>query len=135
MGDPNPTPLAVILGGEELTVKTRDGESHRVWVYQLPVRRITRWAQLNYGGMDAEPELVELYADKPQGWADTLTLESYDAVLAKGEELNRPTFAAATSRYDRRAVDGAAVVEGRKNLETQLTAKASATPSPGSASV
>lgn len=55
-----------------------------VKVRQLPLRLMPAYHRVK----DNEAESIELFCDKPAGWADTLTPESFEAVLAKGEELN-----------------------------------------------
>ena len=129
------TPLATLLGGESVAVVYRSGEKAEVFVRQLPVRLIGKWAQLDSAGTpESEAALVELYCALPEGGSDALTVESYEAVLARGEALNRPTFA----RWQRRATDRArewvaanAEVQG---LRRELEPTPSPTPAPGSAS-
>ncbi len=44
-----------------------------------------------FGGLD-ENRLVELFCDKPEGWSDTLTVESFEKVVTEGEKLNADFF-------------------------------------------
>lgn len=85
------TELVTIAGGVELVVTYQNnGASETVKVRQLPVSKIQQFILT----MADEAQSIELYCDKPKGWADTLTVESANAVADKGQELNLPFFAA-----------------------------------------
>lgn len=91
MNDQNQTPenkMATLLGGAEIPCHFTNGPAAIVRVRQLPVRLMPRYLE----ALDDEPAFVELLCDKPAGWADTLTIESHEAILAEGERLNREAF-------------------------------------------
>lgn len=135
MDPKQPVTLATALGCLIVSVVYRDGTQEAVPVYALPVREIGQWAALDSAGtIESEVQLVERHCcRKPEGWADTLSPESYDAVLAKGEELNRPIYARVRSRADQRAREWAGVAESQNKLVMELGARISGTPSPASA--
>jgi hypothetical protein len=79
-------------GGVELEVTHMDGSKETVSVRQIQLSRFAQYALLVSWGHQAE--MIELYCDKPKGWADTLTPESARAVADKGQEINLPFFKA-----------------------------------------
>lgn len=85
---PNPAPIETLLGGSELTVTHLGGITEMVRVRQLPIRDYPRLLDL---ALD-EPRKVELLCDRPEGWADRLTLESAEAVIEEGDRLNADFF-------------------------------------------
>ena len=78
----------ILAGGRTLPIAFSDGRTEEIKVRQLPIRLL---ASLNARQGD-EPALVELYCDKEDGWADSLTHESYHAVVTVGDEINRPPY-------------------------------------------
>lgn len=80
--------MTTLLGGSEMTVQKLDGTTETVKVRQLPVRLL----QTYLTKLDDEAGMVELFCNKAEGWADELTLESYTAILEKGESLNAESF-------------------------------------------
>ena len=89
MSDTTPNPLTTLLGGEELTLTQLDGATETVRVRQLAVRQLPQML----GALEDEARLVELYCDKPPGWADTLARASHEALIAAGERINGDIFA------------------------------------------
>ena len=87
--------LITIAGGIELEVSYRNNGSasearETVKVRQIPISKIQSFVF----ALSNEAEAIELYCDKPKGWADTLSNESASAIADKGQELNLPFFAA-----------------------------------------
>jgi hypothetical protein len=83
--------LITIAGGVEMEVSFQNnGSSERVKIRQIPISQLQNFILT----MGNEAAAIELYCDKPKGWADTLTMESASAVADKGQELNLPFFAA-----------------------------------------
>jgi hypothetical protein len=83
--------LVTIAGGVEMEVAFQsNGTKEVVKVRQIPISKI----QSFIFAMGNEAEAIELYCDKPKGWADTLTVESANAIADKGQELNLPFFGA-----------------------------------------
>lgn len=80
--------MTTLLGGSEMTAQKLDGTSETVKVRQLPVRLLQSYLLK----LDDEAAAIELFCDKPEGWADTLTIESCAAIVTKGEELNSESF-------------------------------------------
>ena len=106
-----------------------------MFVRQLPVRLIGQWATIDSTGTpESEAALVELYCGMPEGGSDALTIESYEAVLARGEALNRPTFARWQSRATDRAREWVAANEVVQAAKRDREPTPSPTPAPGSAS-
>jgi hypothetical protein len=87
--------LITITGGVQMEVTYQsngNGEvkKENVKVRQIPISRIQDFIF----AMGNEAALIEVYCDRPKGWADTLTMESASAIADKGQELNVPFFAA-----------------------------------------
>jgi hypothetical protein len=79
--------LITVAGGIDLTVNFQNGNgSEVVKVRQIPISKLQEY--LN--GLGDEAKTIELYCDKPKGWADTLTLESATQIADKGQGLNSP---------------------------------------------
>jgi len=79
-----------IAGGVDLEVSYRDnhaaGAMEIVRVRQIPISKLSEFLS----AMGNEARAIELYCDKPSGWADTLTVESANAVADTGQEINLP---------------------------------------------
>lgn len=126
-----PASLATLLGGEAMKVTLRDGTVEEVFVRQLPLRLIGKWSGLDSnGGVDAEAQLIELFLDKPEGFADGLTVESAEAVLAKGDALNRPTFVRWQQRHANRTREWVKAGEATEELRKELNLPAASPTSP-----
>lgn len=80
--------MTTLMGGTEMTVEKLDGTTETVKVRQLPVRLLQSYLLK----LDDEAAAIELFCDKPEGWADTLTIASCAAIVTKGEELNSESF-------------------------------------------
>ncbi len=86
-----------VLGGEEVEVTLRDGQTERVQVRQIPISLMGRFSF----ALNNEAAAIELYCDKADGWADSLAPESVNAVADKGLEINLPFFSAWWKRQAR----------------------------------
>lgn len=83
------TDVQKVAGGVEIEVTFEDGRKERVKVRQVKI--ITEFdAYLRV--QDDEGAEVELVCDKPKGWAETLTSESFDAIAELSQDLNLPLF-------------------------------------------
>jgi hypothetical protein len=71
-----------------VTVHYRDGTSATIALAELTIRQLYQFARHLAGGDSAA--LVALCAGQPPEWVDTLTDESYLALVAKAHELNFP---------------------------------------------
>jgi hypothetical protein len=91
--------FATIAGGKKAIVQFKDGMKTEVFVRQLPIRRLPEYL----AKQDDEAGLIELACDKPEKWADDLTLESHEALVAAVEEMNSVPFFAWLRRKVRRA--------------------------------
>ena len=81
--------LITIAGGVEMEVAYQNnGDKEKVKVRQIPISKYSQYIMV----MHDTALVIELYCDKPKGWADSLTLESAIDVAEKGQELNRPFF-------------------------------------------
>lgn len=116
--------LITIAGGVELEVAYQNnGDKETVKVRQIPVSKIQTFIM----ALANESEAIELYCDKPKGWADTLSIESASAVADKGQELNLPFFAAWFRRQAkwRESQQSGAIAELEKKVEAMITKSAS----------
>lgn len=57
-----------------------------MFVRELPIRAIQKLSL----ALDDEAAMAELYADQPEGWDDTLTVASHNAIIETGGALNFP---------------------------------------------
>lgn len=100
-----------VLGGRMVEVyRAGGGESEGVRVRALSIRKLEQL--LSLAGKEAEK--AELYADKPEGWADTLTVESVEAVLEAGDRLN---FTVLQRLRERRARETRALLQFLERAE------------------
>jgi hypothetical protein len=86
--------LTMILGGEEMTVKKRDGSEEQIRVREFAVSELAKYAAV----IDDEAKTVEMLCSKEPGWADALTRESFTAVIEKGDALNLDFMTAWSTR-------------------------------------
>jgi hypothetical protein len=81
--------LITIAGGVDLEVAYRDNRSREIIkVRQIPISKIQEF-MLTLGN---ESRTIEIYCDKPEGWGDTLSMESASEIADKGQEINLPFF-------------------------------------------
>lgn len=83
-----PNAFETLMGGTQLEVNFRNGTSDTVLVRQLAVKLFPELLQ----AAGDEPRLVELYCEKQPGWSDTLTNESFEAVILEGQRVNADFF-------------------------------------------
>ena len=77
--------MITVAGGVELEVAYRNnGSKEVVKVRQIPVSK-TKELLLAQGD---DAKSIELYCDKPDGWADTLTLESASDICEVGLKIH-----------------------------------------------
>lgn len=84
----DPPTMTTLLGGEEITVTKLDGTTEVVKVRQLPISLYPALGAV----IDDELRMVELFCDRPAGWAETLAIKSYEAVIELGERINEGFF-------------------------------------------
>lgn len=84
----NENKITTLNGGESFSATFCDGHIEEVFIRQLPVKLYTKFL----GVLGDELRMVEVLCDKPQGWAEELTPESFDHIAAKGDELNQDFF-------------------------------------------
>jgi hypothetical protein len=89
--------LETIRGGVDLEVQLIGGGTEAVFVRQMPIRQMPQLL----AALEDEPRMVELFCDRPEGWSDTLTPESFERLVAEGDRLNAVFF----SRWLRRRLD------------------------------
>jgi len=80
--------MATLYGGSELTVTYRDGRTEVVKVRQLIIDDYPKLLKV----LDDEPAQIDFVCDRPNGWSNTLALESFEAVLQEGDKLNEAFF-------------------------------------------
>lgn len=83
-----PDPMTTLIGGTEITVTKIDGSVEVVKVIQVPIKLFPKYAE----ALEDEPKLVALITGKDQAWVDSLTHESFEAVISTGEALNKDFF-------------------------------------------
>lgn len=110
-----------LIGGEPVLVTFRanpDAEPQAVFVRELPVKEMP-----DYLGCHAdEMKSVELFCKRPAGWAETLTRDSFERVLEKGEAINLPflqRFAVRAARRQELMMPGL-----REKIEAKVLEKA-----------
>ena len=77
-----------LFGGAELEVNLMAGGTEKVFVRQIPVRLMPEML----ANLEDENRLVELFCDRPEGWSDSLAVESFEKVVLEGERLNADFF-------------------------------------------
>ena len=77
-----------LFGGLEIEVALAAGGTEKVFIRQIPIRQMPRML----AALEDENRLVELFCDKPEGWSDTLTVESFEKLVTEGERLNADFF-------------------------------------------
>ena len=125
--------LVTIAGGVEMEVAYQNnGDKEKVKVRQIPISKIQNFIF----AMGNESEAIELYCDKPKGWADTLSVESASAIADKGQELNLPFFKAWFRRQMkwRESQQPGSTIAGTTDENRQPAASASASASSPSVS-
>ena len=77
-----------LFGGLETDVKLHEGGTLTVFIRQIPIRLMPQML----AALEDENRLVELFCDKPEGWSDGLTPESFEKIITEGERLNADFF-------------------------------------------
>ena len=111
-----------LFGGEELSVSFKDGTADTVRVLQLDVDSWPKYSLI----ANKEKRAVELFCNKPEGWAETLAPESFDRVIEKGEEINLPFYERWCRRMDRRnEIFNPGIGEKRRQMTLEAMQRAS----------
>jgi hypothetical protein len=116
--------LITIAGGVDLEVTKQDGSKETVKVRQIPISKIQQFVV----SLGDEAATVAFYCDKPKEWADTLSLESANAALDKGQELNLPFLSAWFRRQAKWRESQAigAIADLEKKIQEMIAASRSA---------
>ena len=88
----------ILLGGSEFTVTKRDGSTEAVSVRQLAVKDFPKFQTLQ----DDEVEMCDFVCGKTKGWAEALTNDSHEALVAEIEKVNGDFFSRWLERQLRR---------------------------------
>jgi hypothetical protein len=83
--------MDTLLGFVEAVAVKRDGTSEMVRVLQLGVEHYPSLIDLLAGRRD-ELAALELYCNRPAGWAKTLTPAAHHELMEKANELNAAFF-------------------------------------------
>jgi hypothetical protein len=75
---------AILTGGASVALRKNDGSSESVNVRLLKIREFPDYLRL----VDDEEKLAEFLCDKPNGWAESLEVDSLLDICDKGHELN-----------------------------------------------
>lgn len=131
------TDLALVMGGEELDVSYLDGQTERVKVRLMPIKRMGDYLS----AIADEEKSIELFCGKPTGWAETLTPVSQLALYSKGQALNLPLFETWYPEFQKRTevlrpgfLKGLDATVARAVETAKQEASASANSAPSSAS-
>ena len=90
--------MTTLLGGEDFVAIKLDDTIETVRIRQLSIRLYPQYL----AALNSEPRTVALYCDKAEGWVDSLTLESFEGILLRGEEINRDFFTRWNDRRKKR---------------------------------
>lgn len=82
------TKQEAMLGGVDLTVKKLDGSTETIKVRQLPVRLMARYA----AAVQDEPEQIRLFTDRDMKWVESLSDDSFVAIVKEGQRMAEPFF-------------------------------------------
>jgi hypothetical protein len=89
-----PLPTETLLGGIEVVVSLRGKDrkapstTETVFLRQLSVEEYPKLLAVQ----GEEPRIIELYCDKPEGWANGLTPASYKELVTQGDRINDDFF-------------------------------------------
>jgi hypothetical protein len=93
-------PMATLLGGRELTIHRLERDAdEKVFVRQLPIKLYPKLRDC----LADECAQLELYCDKPPGWAESLTPPQHEQLITVAEEINRDFFSRWLDRQKGRA--------------------------------
>lgn len=84
----SPTPTETVMGGLNVIVTHSDKGTDTVFVRQLAIEDYPKLLQ----AQDDECKMIELYCDRPIGWAKTLSPDSHEKLVEEGERLNSDFF-------------------------------------------
>ncbi len=94
------TKAEALFGGVDLTVTKLDKSTEVVKVRQLPARLMSRYA----AAVQDETEQVRLFTDKDVKWVESLTDESFVAIINEGQRMAEPFFVDWLARQRKLAV-------------------------------
>lgn len=80
--------LATLVAANEIEVAHQDGRKELVRIRKVPIRSMDRLAKV--WGQPAKE--VAVYADKDSAWVESLTDDSFEAVMEGGRGLNFSSF-------------------------------------------
>lgn len=83
-----PTKIETLMGGKVVTVMLREGVKEEVAVQQLAVAQMPKLLAV----IEDEAAMVELFCNKPKGWAAKLPPEAHEEIVTEGERLNADFF-------------------------------------------
>jgi hypothetical protein len=94
-----PTQTETLFGGTKVSVQFKGKtDNEEVFVRQLEVDAYPKLLDIS---MD-EFKQIELYCDKPAGWAKTLTPKSHNEIMETAERLNSDFFSPWAARQLKR---------------------------------
>lgn len=127
-----PTKTETLLGGANRQVTRPDGSDESVRIRQLHVRHFPAYAEC----LLDEPRMVELLCEKPLHWADTLTIDDFEAIIREGARLNADFFGrwAARRQATIESLTRARMLEGQQPGRSEQETGRSPTTSPNSPS-
>jgi hypothetical protein len=77
-----------LTGGNEFSITKRDGTNETVFVRQLAIKEFPKFLQVQ----DDELEMIDFACGKTKGFAETLSPESHEALIAQIEKVNGDFF-------------------------------------------
>jgi hypothetical protein len=94
-----PTPTETLLGGKKVSAAKKDGTAEDVFVRQIGIEDCPAYLELQ----DDELSIIEFVAQKPAGWAKTLTPSCQEQLLEESERINADFFSRWVDRQKKRA--------------------------------
>ena len=97
--EPTPTPLENLTSTSDLLVTYGDGTAETV---RCRIRKVSE-IQEGLTRLTDEAKMTSWLFDKPDGWAETLSMQSYNDAVALAERVNADFFVALTRRGEKSA--------------------------------
>jgi len=83
-----PTDTETLKGGADVIATKLDGTTEAVFLRQIAAED----CDALLGMQENEMKIVEFYCKKPEGWAKTLTRDSYQLLVNEGDRINADFF-------------------------------------------
>ena len=118
-----PNDQTLINGGEEIEVSLLSGGTETVKVHLLKIAQFEDYLRV----VDNEPRAAELLCSQPEGWGDTLTIDSLLDIVDKGHDIN---FTSVYRWAERRAKVNEAILPIAQRGQKMAAALPNSAPTP-----